>query len=317
MTTYPFWIEHDENGNPINYVWVKVDSIPAGGMKTIYATKESGYNPNGDDVFELFDDFETLNTSKWGVKTYSTGVVDVTNGILRLAPEANTTNSASIYSLNTFKNNYELVVYRKPTDEHYWDIGFATTTDYSTTIHHFPSSSGYALDVQSPVSGAATYDVYIYYGGYLAYVQAGGLTALNIYQRISAGYLSNGKLYFKNEVPGYPGWNISTTNTALLNTNKHLVIFQGEYYTGYGGTSYVDWAFVRKTTINEPAVMVTNSGSYYQIDITNPGTSTLTNYQIAIPTNVLNITSATESIKFADVVPGEKNKQAIFFSHSC
>lgn len=296
----PYWIEHDENGDPINFVWIKVPNLPAGKTIKLKITKTGSYFPAGDSVFDLFDDFEILDTNKWGVKTYSTGIVDVSNGILRLAPKSYTTNNASIYTLKTFKNNYEIVAYRKPTDEHYWDIGFSKVTSYATNIHHFPSSFGYALDVQSPVSGENNYDVYIYYGDYLAYVQSGGLTALNIYQRISAGYLSTGKLYFKNEVPGYPGWDISATNTELLNTDKYLVIFQGEYHTGFGGPSYVDWTFVRKATVNEPTVTVIDKDSYYEVNITNNEARDLTDYQVPIPIGDLGIASATESLKIVE-----------------
>ena len=35
----PYWIEHDENGKPINNLWVKVSKIPAGGSKVIYIKK--------------------------------------------------------------------------------------------------------------------------------------------------------------------------------------------------------------------------------------------------------------------------------------
>ncbi len=52
-TTYPYWIEHDQNGNAINYVWTKVN-LTANGDLTLYVFKQAGYTPDGDKVFEWF-----------------------------------------------------------------------------------------------------------------------------------------------------------------------------------------------------------------------------------------------------------------------
>ena len=46
---------------------------------------------------------------------------------------------------------------------------------------------------------------------------------------------------------------------------------------------YLDWVFVRKYSSTEPSVSVTNQGTYYEVEITNTGTSDLNDYQVAIP----------------------------------
>ena len=53
LTDYSYWIA--ENGTKT--VWVKVDSIGASSIKTIYLIKETGYTPSGSDVFDYFNDF--------------------------------------------------------------------------------------------------------------------------------------------------------------------------------------------------------------------------------------------------------------------
>jgi len=59
----PYWIE--DTGSGFN-LWIKVSNIPAGGSVQLNISKGGG-SPNGDAVFEFFDDFEgdSLDTSKW------------------------------------------------------------------------------------------------------------------------------------------------------------------------------------------------------------------------------------------------------------
>ena len=64
MTIYPYWIEEKLDGT--FSVWTKV-SIPAGQTKKLYIVHQDGYSPNGDAVFDFFDDFDkdSLDTTKW------------------------------------------------------------------------------------------------------------------------------------------------------------------------------------------------------------------------------------------------------------
>jgi|GEM_PF-5597799 len=68
-TTLSYWVETWKRPDSKARIWTKVN-LPASGSKTIklcYGGYVDWINQNGDDVFELFDDFEgeTLDTSKW------------------------------------------------------------------------------------------------------------------------------------------------------------------------------------------------------------------------------------------------------------
>jgi len=69
VTKIPYWIEEWDSVSQNAIIWVKVPQIPANGETTIYmyygnptATSES----NGDEVFELFEDFED-NAPTWTI----------------------------------------------------------------------------------------------------------------------------------------------------------------------------------------------------------------------------------------------------------
>ena len=66
----PYWI--DDNLN----IWTKT-SISANSSTVLYVQKTDGYSPDGDGVFEFFDDFDgaELDTTKWDsdITTYSIG----------------------------------------------------------------------------------------------------------------------------------------------------------------------------------------------------------------------------------------------------
>ncbi|RLF97134.1 hypothetical protein DRN58_09125, partial [Thermococci archaeon] len=97
-TLLPYWIEEKTDGNSAT-VWVKIPEIPSE-EKTIYmyygnptATSES----NGENVFEFFDDFNTLDTDKWQIDTDS---YSVSNGILRINKGAISLKNALSFNLN-------------------------------------------------------------------------------------------------------------------------------------------------------------------------------------------------------------------------
>jgi len=70
QTLLNHWTEKFDPTNNEAIFWVKVPNIPANGTKTIYLkinTSRTEDLSNGDNVFEFFDDFEILDTSKWSV----------------------------------------------------------------------------------------------------------------------------------------------------------------------------------------------------------------------------------------------------------
>jgi len=91
-------VEHDENGNPQNNVWVKVN-LTANQPLEFYVYYGSSTAPSysdGDAVFEFFDDFDgsSLDTGKWSLKRwYGSGsyYADVSNSIVKIHGDSDTT----------------------------------------------------------------------------------------------------------------------------------------------------------------------------------------------------------------------------------
>lgn len=68
----PHWVEHDINGNNLPYVWVKIPYLKQNQNTKIYLeTTNEMDNGDGNQVFEFFDDFSTLDLNKWIVNRYS------------------------------------------------------------------------------------------------------------------------------------------------------------------------------------------------------------------------------------------------------
>ena len=81
-----FWIELLDTTNKKSIIWVKIPSLPANSQITIYMYY-GGSNPypgyhDPTKVFILFDDFNTLDTTKWTL----IGSPTVVDGALRLTP---------------------------------------------------------------------------------------------------------------------------------------------------------------------------------------------------------------------------------------
>ena len=95
---YPYWVEEWKRPTGKARIWTKVDLV-ASGSKTLklYYQGIAGDNPpNGDDVFEFFDDFDgdELDSSKWSSGTISGVTQTVENSQLKISG----TSSGSGYS---------------------------------------------------------------------------------------------------------------------------------------------------------------------------------------------------------------------------
>ena len=269
-TDLPYWIEPDASGNP-SKVWVKVPNIPASGSITLYAKKESGFSPNGDAVFEFFDDFEgsSLDTSKW-----TASGVEVSNGWLEL--------TANDYAYHLYNGSgvFTALVDFTGTNKKI-NMGFIVHTNLNPTHGVFIScaESGFSGHdcvareydgshdtTSSSVEASDNYNIVEeHYSGTDAYVVVNGSATSTIQRQ-----------YTNPDAIGFTPWG------------------------GLSGTIRVDWVFVRKYAPSEPSVTVTDEGNYYKIVISNPNNTDLTDFQISIPASDLGVTSTTESIHFSD-----------------
>ena len=295
LDSFYYWIEHDETGAPKNYVWVKVPYIPAGRSVTVYAQKIDGYSPDGEKTFELFDDFDTLDTSKW--TTY--GNCAVSDGMLTLTPNTNSNNAAALQSSKTFTNNVSVETHLIPQSNTYFDLGLVTNTPLQTNTWHLHEAANYGhfLEAQDRSS----------YTEYLLVTKA-NTTTLRPFSADS--YIANviyrlqfkddgtliGQVYDQSRT--LKGENSATTS-AYLTDEKHVVIWQG-YYQPYslGGPLQVDWIFVRKLAYSEPTISVQAQSDYYEIIVTNNTSQDLYDYQIQVPIELLPVTSPADSLQF-------------------
>ncbi|MEM4668983.1 MAG: DUF2341 domain-containing protein [Thermofilum sp.] len=97
----PYWIEHDQNGKVGRYVWIKVPRLVPG-TNVFTVQKRSGFSPNGEATFLFFDDFLTLDTSKWSVRGYPGYSLTASSGFLVGNLNASLNTSVGGYSLTSY-----------------------------------------------------------------------------------------------------------------------------------------------------------------------------------------------------------------------
>jgi hypothetical protein len=101
-------------------LWIKIPSIPANSIKKVYLKLDKNLIEDVSDpevVFDFYDDFDTFDTTKWGITANAT--VTVANSVAAIAA---TTDSDGIYSLQTFPPNRAVVIKLKwasPTLNHH------------------------------------------------------------------------------------------------------------------------------------------------------------------------------------------------------
>lgn len=270
---YDYYIEDDG----VNYnTWVKVN-IKANKTKTLYIEKKAGYTPNGNKVFDFFDDFDgtSLDTSKW---TVTGNDVNISNGVANIYGP---TESKGLQSNNTFGTNTVLETRFKSNNSDYnltTDIGF----NWYDSLNYI-----------------SLLDYSYYNNNYMGFYRKNTnpkYTWLNV-NSIDYNKFIIKRINDTNIIMNYKS-NIYDYNTEIPTTNMNVVL--GSFSSSYPIDFNVDYIFLRKYTSNKPTVIVTDMNSYYKVEITNNSTQDLTNYQVEIPGNDLNISSKSESLLITD-----------------
>ena len=263
----PHWVEDTSKG----IIWVKLPKIGEAGA--IFYVEWGNWNVGKGDIEGIAykgigDDFEgtSLDTSKWNQGTGSAGgTISVEDGVLKLAPNkpSSGSNSCCIWTNTTITNGFVIRERRKFTNEYYADLGLPVEEPSSFNTFHASGvcSQIYGFNQQTPISGSNAKCVYLIYKysdgySYLDYIQGSNLTSLNAFHINEYYYTHDGLLrWIHTPSTGEPGWDLSATHTAYLDDQKYILLFQGKYYKGNGGTSYIDWVFVRKYLDPEPEVL--------------------------------------------------------------
>jgi hypothetical protein len=261
-TLLDYWLEEKTDGANATF-WVEVADDLTLYDVTIYVYYGNGAVSSvssGVDTFLLFDDFvgsggSAPNSSVWAVAKNgsSNAIVDLDgNGNLRLAGEPDVDSSGSVLSLGSLPaNNIMLVLRRMATDDYYRDASLGSGGVVSMTgdgaWYHTTLANGYMLYIECESAGYRRH-MEMFDGVRTTLSNTEDAPSLDVFHREEHSYLSNGEL-----TSSFDGGNsLTNNNTNHLNLEKYVLLSQGEYSNGYGGTSYVDWVFVRRCVATEP-----------------------------------------------------------------
>lgn len=270
----------DENLN----TWLKL-SVPANSSVTKYVSKESGFTPSGDDVFELFDDFSgaSLDTSKWntdGTVNYSVGEVQIVgsgnvHNVLRSTQNFNaSTQPVSIIA----KVKHHVDVSYNGFGWNYWDSQWTSPTD----------------------SGAATIT---------------GWSTADVLCRYNNGSETNAALDLKIGSQGVfrADWKDSTSFTFTNPDGTSVDLVWGSnidanaaFYVSDTSTSVkfsVYYVLVKKYVDTEPSVSVTDLGDFFEVVVTNNTAAELVDHQVMVDNTVLGVSAQSESLNVLDNPP--------------
>lgn len=267
MSTLNYWIDGTDK------LWIKVPTIAAGVTTTIYVKKETGFTPNGDNVFDFFDDFSsaTIDTTKWNILgTYSYTAGTLTVGVGGSASD-NVIASKGVYFSDGYIAEGNI---RHVNDGAYGGFGFGAWHDPSPQI-------GTTYTGVNTMTGWTTSDVIHRNNN----VDTGTARVLNLQIGDFARFKVVRKSATEFEVTNGLGTMVTTTGTmysplpVAINT--------------YNNTSQIQatLVFVRKYAATEPTITVTDTGNYYEVAIDNTSGGLLEDYQIS--TDATGFTSLT------------------------
>jgi hypothetical protein len=230
----PYWIEESTGpcDNTSTKVWTKVPSIPTSGANiyVYYGNPTAANRQNGNQVFELFDDFNSsLDTTKWPTRT---GSPTVSGGVLVLDGDGVT--------YDTIMSNYTATTARTLHIRHQSAVAanvsrFAFTnainsnfcggTDYACFQKYLDNRlySNTALSSTDTQVNQAAYDTsYHYY---------------------KIKYTSTSSVTFSQDTTTYTAHSTNIPTSASMKA----------WIQGVNGTANVDWVFVTKTASTEPS----------------------------------------------------------------
>ena len=296
VTKKPYYIE--EQG-AYYYVWIKTDLQPYQ-TKTYIIKKTEDDSPNGDEIFEFFEDFDQgiIDESKWGYLGYpssTTSIISETHspGNLYLY-------NSYIISKNPIESNKKIFQLRyKPeyvsatADSGYLIMGESFDKSYTSNravlLGETISTNNFQIYNAASCSPGVVYSSAIP-GIFSTYLNFEGMVN-------SSGTQVRQKVYYDGEhTTLIDDSNWRTPNASCLRQTG----FFGLRTDTTNGRVYYDYAFVRKYAEIEPTVVVTKKGDYYLVSITNNINETLTDYQVRIPGQDLEIFSKDRSLEITD-----------------
>ncbi|MDW7732170.1 MAG: PKD domain-containing protein [Methanolobus sp.] len=265
--TLAYWIEGVDSGDR---TFVKIDELAPFETKVYAVQKVDGYVPNGSDVFLCFTDGTEL--SQFNTAAYS-GTITYSNGYAQLYQNID---GQRLYSSNQFTCNGTVVVKMKtnanPSGKVGGVVGMGTPSSDRThaylrwnTYIHLCNYDPTNVDTSLIWSANTPYD--------FEFKQVGTLSEV-----------------FVNDV--------QRVNSIASDSPSELTpwrVMLGGHSNGY--YQYVDYAYAKNLVSNEPTVTVEDMGTWYKVSIINNANETLTDYQVAVPSAYLNLSSIDESLR--------------------
>jgi hypothetical protein len=293
LNSLPYYIEDDNNEY---IIWLKLN-LEADSTKTIYISKNSNFDSNGDLVFEFFDNFEedTLNTDKWNIHGSEYGTITTTNGELIIS---NTSGISENYIGISSSSNYidtEKVLHTRSkitSNRHSTLIGFAESP-FKPALHDDVLTNGTSwygrADTQTSVISLGNDENNHSYSE-----MSHDPREYNTYdiQKISNSLIK----YYKEDVLEY-----TFEDSNYIYSNPLPVYFSADGFAD-PSTIVADYVFVRKYTENEPSVSVSDlNNGIYKIEITNNESFDLNDFQVFFSGTDLNINNKTEKLQIIDL----------------
>ena len=237
VTELPYWMEEKVDGDYAIF-WVKVPSIPASPDKAsiyiYYGNPDATYDGDPEQVFEFFDDFETLDTSVWAVRQSASA--SVSNSIVTVQGTSNTA-WGHLACLNPYSYGRAFEFKAKvDADSGYYNIGL---DDRAMTGSHIGSGPDIAGIPEPAVYGS------VYRNEREGSIStAARALAIDVWRVYTIIWLSD-KVIHRLDY-GADEQTI-TTNVPLDNMS---FIF---WVKGVGKTTYCDWVRIRKYVDPEPS----------------------------------------------------------------
>jgi hypothetical protein len=279
----PYWIEED-NGYK---VWVKVPKIPAGGEVKLKIKKVDGYKPDGDKVFDFFDDF--------------------------------------VHDKFDFKygpNEYEFTTFDGRTVIRF-DSGHDKSFGYNLGFDlrgHVVTVKAYMLHPSLKVilSGDCCGKIFTFnrdewgrddwYGGISTSDDIRGGAPTNKWVTVTFRIYKDNNVRVERSYAGTFTKNLCSGNSGGDCPINRLYIGTQNWGKGRG---YYDYLYVRKLAEQEPIVTIEQADDGYVVTIKNPNNYDLTDFQVAIDGSKLGISSKDESLLIMMAGASKLNKNII------
>jgi len=284
----PYWLREGTCNNASTEIWVRVPSIPANSSTTIrlwYRNPIAQSMSNGELVYEFFDNFTTLNTTKWS--TFNSPTISISDGIIQISSTG--ANCVGIRTtLFPVLTNMRLEAKLNSTQVNYWSEFCGA------------KSEGGSLCPAQRVYGA---DITIYHARETtstgSEIWKAPLGSLSTFPKITWTKLGTNHSFYYNDV-------LKHTRTITSTLTNTFVIAE------CGGTSWVDYIIVTKHVSPEPSISIgleeqtsinINDALRVKVQYLDTGSTTYNSYPLTLLLSSLPDYSVSKSIPISNINP--------------